>query len=97
MTDNKSPPTAATLDEFNALHAELASAFTRELKRCKKEKISPSPQFLAQLRQFLSDNGVNVPARSPRIDRLADQIPDMDELERGNVVPMKRPPKEKCS
>ena len=82
------------MDEFNSLHAELAAAFSRELKRCKKEKVMPSPQFLAQLRQYLSDNGITTPSRSSRIDRLAGQMPDFDELERGNVVPMKRAAKE---
>jgi dihydropteroate synthase len=89
--DSMSAPARADMSQMDSLHGAMARAFAAELERCEKEGIAPSPQILSQARQFLQDNGVNVPAANRRFDRLKGQIPNMDELEKsGNVVPLTR-------
>jgi hypothetical protein len=86
MTKKKSPPSRATMDSVDGIHGMLADAITTEFERCRKEGVAPSPQFIAQARQFLSDNGATVPAVSPRMDKvrealLKDALPTDEELE----------------
>lgn len=92
-TKTRKPATRGTTTEFDGLHGALTATMAEELERCRKAGEAPSPQFMAQVRQFLSDNGVNVPAHDSRFDRLKDAIPNMDELEAsgGNVVQLTRP------
>ena len=53
--------------------------------------IMPPPALLAQAIKFLKDNGIDKPAMPmKREDTLAQKMPDMDELERGNVVSIRR-------
>lgn len=88
--DNKRPPSRATTSALDALHLGLADTFSVELERCRKAGEAPSAQFLAQLRSFLKDNSVDVPANDKRFDRLKGSMPDMDALERGLVIPITR-------
>jgi hypothetical protein len=92
MTNNKKPRRGTTTD-FDSLHGALTAAMAAELDRCRAASEAPSSQFLAQVRQFLSDNGVTSPAHDSRFDRLKGAMPDMDELEKSgpNVVPLSRP------
>lgn len=91
MTDKNTPPSRGTLTDFDGLHGALTATYVEALRRYKKAKETPPPQFLAALQRFLSENGVDVPAQDKRWDRLKDALPNMDALEQsGNIVPITR-------
>jgi len=53
-------------------------------------KVFP-PALLAQAIKFLSENGIDMPAQSGnRVDTLKKAMPDFDEMERGNVVSIRK-------
>lgn len=88
MNDHSKPTGRGNTEQFDKLHGLLVTTIERELERCLQAGEAPSPAFLAQARQLLSDNSVTVPAESRRYDRLKDLMPDFDALERdGNVLP----------
>lgn len=89
----------ASGDSLDELHKLVAESITSELKEaCKRpactecgNKPGIPPALLAQAIKFLAENGINMPAQSGnRVDTLKDAMPDLDGVERGNVVPMRR-------
>lgn len=52
---------------------------TGELRRVKNPEYAPlNPQLIDKARAFLKDNGVDAPAKSERVDRLADELASLD-------------------
>lgn len=95
--------TKATESEAGELHGLVCRMLLRMLKAADsgqlvaKDKdgelvyIMPPPALLAQAIKFLKDNGIDRPATTgKRVDTLQDKMPDFDELERGNVVSIRR-------
>ena len=81
----------ATEDALDALHGLLSGALSDELAaaiarskdtRDDDGRLVPgqpiNPQLLDKVMKFLASNGVNAPASSPRVDRLATQLEDLD-------------------
>lgn len=73
-----------------ALADELAAAMERSRDRVVDGKTVPgepiNPQLLDKVMKFLGMNGVAAPEKSPRVDRLASTLADLDldaEAQRG--------------
>jgi hypothetical protein len=86
--------------QFDSLHGLVARLLTEELHRAAHAKECAecgqrpgiSPALLEKAIKFLKDNGIDSPVREGgRIDTLKKAMPDFDELERANVVPLQRP------
>lgn len=89
----------ASSDALDELHAALARHLAAELERAANaqpcaecgQKPGIPPALLAQAIKFLKDNGIDMPAQSGnRVDTLKDEMPDLDEIERGTVVPFRK-------
>ena len=72
---------------LDAMHGLVADALIVELRMHLKllEKTKDSdepymipPQFLDKVLKFLSQNGINAPAASPKVDKLAMQLDELD-------------------
>lgn len=76
---------------LDALHGLVAAALTDELKRAveaaEAEGTPISPQLLDKVLKFLASNGVNAPAAAPKVDRLAQELADLD---LDNVISLRR-------
>lgn len=74
----------ATEDALDALHGLLAGALYDELgaaiarSRAVEDPEPINPQLLDKVMKFLKDNGVASPKGSPKVDRLAAQLEDLD-------------------
>lgn len=79
----------ATEEALGALHGLLAETLTAQLVAARESGEPIPPALLGQVIKFLKDNGVDAPAAtSAKLDRLANALPDIDELD--NVVSFKR-------
>lgn len=77
--------TRATSEQADALHALVATSLTAEIERYRAAGEPLPPALLAQAIKFLKDNEVTAPAStSKRLDRLANALPSMDDLD--NVI-----------
>lgn len=76
---------------LDALHGLVADALTDELRRAMEaaetEGEAISPQLLDKVLKFLAQNGVNAPAAAPKVDRLAQELEDLD---LDNVISLRR-------
>lgn len=80
----------ASNDLFDQLHGLLAGAMLEELKAAHGkskdrvvngetvEGVPINPQLLDKIMKFLKDNGINAPAKSERVDRLAVELDALD-------------------
>ena len=74
----------ASESQLDLLHGLLTAALTDELKSAIKRAMDPvnpqplNPQLLDKAIKFLKDNGVSAPASSPKVDRLAATLEDLD-------------------
>lgn len=66
----------ATEDALDALHALTVKKLTEALK---KDEVSP--QMISAAIKMLKENGIDTPARSARIDGLAQALRDLDDDE----------------
>lgn len=60
----------------DALQAELKAAMLRAKDPENPEPINP--QLLDKVMKFLAQNGINAPASSPKVDKLAQELMDID-------------------
>lgn len=74
----------ATDDLLDSLHGLVAGSLKEELAAAKiakdeegKRKPVPTSLILAAMK-FLKDNGIDAPAKSPRMSSLASQLRDID-------------------
>lgn len=72
---------------LDAMHGLVAEALTTELQMHLRlleasagsdEPYMIPPQFLDKVLKFLAQNGVNAPKASPRVDKLAHELRDLD-------------------
>jgi len=84
-----------TNEEFDALHGLTLRILTKMMQAAEAGMLvdadgnvaMPPPALLAQAIKFLKENGIDKPAPSAqKVDTLKDAMPDLDEIERGNVV-----------
>jgi hypothetical protein len=103
MSEQNNTQGKATENEAGELHGLVCRMLLKMLKHAdqgtlvERDKdgelvyIMPPPALLAQAIKFLKDNGIDRPAMPmKREDTLSKKMPDMDELERGNVVSIRR-------
>lgn len=70
--------------QLDALHGLLTDALRIELEqaleasRREEDPVPINPQLLDKVMKFLSMNGVTAPQGSPKVDRLATQLADLD-------------------
>ncbi|MFN3582770.1 hypothetical protein [Phenylobacterium sp.] len=62
----------------DSLREELERALTRARENPDNPQCAVNPQLLDKVLKFLAQNGVNAPASSPKVDRLAAQLADLD-------------------
>lgn len=71
---------------LDALHGMVAGSLKDELERAiRRAEANPgdpdcaiNPQLLDKVMKFLASNGVSAPASSPRVDRLAVALDELD-------------------
>lgn len=73
----------ATSDSLDFLHGFLCETIVDELKAAKARKAADpdyeiSPQLIDKAMKYLAMNGVTAPATSPRLDRMATVLADLD-------------------
>ena len=75
----------ATEDTLGALHGLIADTYAEQIKALVAAGEPVPPALLTSAAKFLKDNGVDAPAStSKKLDRLAQTLPSMDDLD--NVV-----------
>jgi hypothetical protein len=88
-----------TNEQFDELHGLTLTILTTTLKAAARGMLVDEegqvtmipPALLAQAIKFLKENGIDKPAApTKKTDTLKDAMPDFDELEGGNVVPIRR-------
>ena len=91
-------------EEFDALHQRTLRILNKMLEAAEAGMLCigtndegkpligmPPPALLAQAIKFLKENGIDKPASDvKRTDSLKSKMPDFDELERGNVVSLRK-------
>lgn len=75
----------ATEDLLDTLHGLLAESLLSELKQAKadaskvgEDRKPINPQLLDKVMKFLQLNGVDAPAKSPRLSNLIGELRDLD-------------------
>lgn len=70
--------------QFDALHGLLTDALQHELEAAlalsqrEEDPVPINPQLIDKIMKFLKDNGVAAPQGSPKVDRLAIELRDLD-------------------
>lgn len=70
--------------QLDALHGLVCGVLGEELERALSAARDPenpvpiNPQLIDKVLKFLAQNGVDAPKASPRVDRLAMQLADLD-------------------
>lgn len=73
----------SALDALHAMAADvLADELQRAIARAEANPDDPgfavNPQLIDKVLKFLTQNGVNAPVSAPRVDRLAQELADLD-------------------
>lgn len=77
----------ASEDLLDLIHNLTATSIREELERAARRAALPkddedyqalNPQLVDKAMKFLKDNGVDAPARSKRVDSLADTLSQLD-------------------
>ena len=88
-----------TNEQFDELHSLTLTMLLVMMKKASKGLLVdddnvatlPPPALMAQAIKFLKENGIDKPAANTnKTDTLAEEMPDLDDLERGTVVPFAR-------
>lgn len=93
-----------TNDQFDELHGLTCRMLLKMLRAADQDKliegvtddgdplyVLPPPALLAQAIKFLKENGIDRPASTGiKKDTLKDAMPDLDQIERGSVIPFRK-------